>query len=192
MHDAARAQFSAFFERKDTFALGVCNGCQFMSNLREIIPGAENWPDLKQNKSGRFEGRVCMVEVIETDVTKNSVFLSDMAGSKLPIAVAHGEGRVSFSDVTQKEGLVSQGLVAIRYVDSTGVPTELYPLNPNGSPDGITGLQTPDGRVLALMPHPERVVTLESNSWYPPEFKDSWKGVGPWFRIFQNARRWCN
>lgn len=192
MHDAARAQFFAFFERKDTFALGVCNGCQFMSNLREIIPGAGSWPDLKQNKSERFEGRVCMVEVVENDVTKTSVFLSDMAGSKLPIAVAHGEGRVSFSDIAQKEGLVSQGLVAVRYIDSRGAPTELYPLNPNGSPDGITGLQTPDGRVLALMPHPERVVTLESNSWYPPEFNGSWKEVGPWFRIFQNARRWCS
>ncbi|KAH8107650.1 CobB/CobQ-like glutamine amidotransferase domain-containing protein [Cristinia sonorae] len=192
MHEAARKQFSAFFEREDTFALGVCNGCQFMSNLREIIPGAQVWPDFKQNKSERFEGRVCMVEVVESEVTKKSVFLSDMVGSKLPIAVAHGEGRVSFRKNGQKESLLSQGLVGIRYVDSARVPTELYPLNPNGSPEGITGVQTPDGRVLALMPHPERVVTLESNSWYPSEFKDSWKGMGPWFRLFQNARRWCN
>ncbi|TCD67300.1 hypothetical protein EIP91_000270 [Steccherinum ochraceum] len=192
MHDKARQQFSAFFERQDTFALGVCNGCQFMSNLKEIIPGAHNWPDLKQNKSERFEGRVCMVEVIDNAVTTQSVFLSDMVGSKLPIAVAHGEGRVSFANAAQKDALVSQGLVALRYVDSAGRPTEHHPLNPNGSPDGITGLQTPDGRVLALMPHPERVVTLESNSWYPSELKDSWKGMGPWFRIFQNARRWCN
>lgn len=192
MHDAARAQFSAFFEREDTFALGVCNGCQFMSNLKEIIPGAQGWPGFKQNKSERFEGRVCMVEIIENEVTKSSVFLNDMVGSKLPIAVAHGEGRASFSDPMQKDTLASKGLIALRYVDSAGVPTEHYPLNPNGSPGGITGVQTPDGRVLALMPHPERVVTLESNSWYPPEFKDSWKGMGPWFRMFQNARRWCN
>ena len=192
LHDNARKQFSAFFEREDTFALGVCNGCQFMSNLREIIPGAQDWPDFKQNKSERFEGRVCMVEVIQNEVTESSVFLNDMAGSKLPIAVAHGEGRASFSDVAHKDSLVSQHLVAIRYVDSAGTPTELYPLNPNGSPDGITGVQTPDGRVLALMPHPERVTTLESNSWYPPQLRDSWKGMGPWFRMFQNARRWCN
>ncbi|THH31400.1 hypothetical protein EUX98_g2799 [Antrodiella citrinella] len=191
MHDAARKQFSAFFEREDTFSLGVCNGCQFMSNLREIIPGAQDWPDFKQNKSGRFEGRVCMVEVVDTKVTKASVFLNDMAGSKLPIAVAHGEGRASFSEA-QRRVLVSEGLVTIRFINSAGTPTEVYPLNPNGSPDGIGGVQTPDGRVLALMPHPERVVTLTSNSWYPPEFKDAWKGMGPWFRLFQNARKWCN
>ena len=116
-----------------------------------------------------------------------------MVGSKLPVAVAHGEGRVSFSGSAQnqRQALESQGLVALRYVDSTGAPTETYPLNPNGSPGGITGVQTPDGRVLALMPHPERVVALESNSWYPPEFADTWKGVGPWFRLFQSARKWC-
>ncbi|KAI0686752.1 phosphoribosylformylglycinamidin [Cytidiella melzeri] len=192
LNETARAQFVAFFAREDSFALGVCNGCQFMSNLREIIPGAEEvWPDFKQNRSGRFEGRVCMVEVVPNEVTRSSVFLHDMAGSKLPVAVAHGEGRVSFTKVGQLEKLESSSLVAVRYVDAAGEPTDVYPLNPNGSPGGITGVQTPSGRVLALMPHPERVTTLESNSWYPSEFKESWQGVGPWFRLFQNARRWC-
>ncbi|CCL98189.1 uncharacterized protein FIBRA_00183 [Fibroporia radiculosa] len=191
LNDIARAEFSTFFERADTFALGVCNGCQFMSHLRSIIPGAQSWPDFKQNRSERFEARVCVVEVVPGRVTSSSVFLHDMVGSKLPVAVAHGEGRVSFRASSGQEALESAGLVALRYVDSTGVPTEVYPQNPNGSLGGITGIQTPDGRVLALMPHPERVTRLECNSWYPPGFKDSWKGVGPWFKLFQNARRWC-
>ncbi|KAI0798688.1 phosphoribosylformylglycinamidin [Irpex lacteus] len=193
LNETARTQFVEFFNRENTFALGVCNGCQFMSNLREIIPGAQDWPDFKQNKSGRFEGRVSMVEVVSNEVTNSGshVFLRDMAGSKLPVAVAHGEGRVSFREAGQQEKLESAGLVALRYVDSAGDVTETYPLNPNGSPAGITGVQTPDGRVFALMPHPERVTALDSNSWYPPEFKDSWKGVGPWFKLFQNARIWC-
>ncbi|KAI0355766.1 phosphoribosylformylglycinamidin [Trametes cingulata] len=191
LNETARAAFAAFFAREDTFALGVCNGCQFMSNLREIIPGAQNWPDFKANRSERFEGRVCVVEVVPSEATSRSVFLRDMAGSKLPVAVAHGEGRVAFSKEGQQAALEAHGLVGVRYVDSTGAPTELYPLNPNGSPGGITGVQTPDGRVLALMPHPERVVTLESNSWYPPGFAEAWKGTGPWFRLFQSARKWC-
>ena len=191
LNDRARAQFSAFFERENTFALGVCNGCQFMSNLREIIPGAGAWPDFKQNRSERFEGRVCVVEIVPSAVTASSVFLHDMAGSKLPVAVAHGEGRASFREASQRAELEGAGLVALRYVDSKGAQTEVYPLNPNGSPGGLAGVQTPNGRVFALMPHPERVAALESNSWYPPEMKDSWKGVGPWFRLFQNARQWC-
>jgi phosphoribosylformylglycinamidine synthase len=191
LNETARTQFSAFFARDNTFALGVCNGCQFMSNLREIIPGADVWPDFKQNRSGRFEGRVCMVEVIPGDITASSVFLHDMVGSRLPVAVAHGEGRASFREAAQQSKLEATGLVAMCYVDSTGAPTEVYPLNPNGSPGGITGVQTPNGRVLALMPHPERVTTLESNSWYPPELAKNWGAVGPWFRLFQNARRWC-
>ncbi|KZT04179.1 phosphoribosylformylglycinamidin [Laetiporus sulphureus 93-53] len=187
----ARGEFGEFFAREDTFALGVCNGCQFLSHLHEIVPGAHAWPAFKQNRSERFEGRVCTVEIVPSAVTSRSVFLHDMAGSRLPVAVAHGEGRAAFASEEDREKLEAQGLVALRYVDSTGQPTEMYPLNPNGSPGGITGLHTPDGRVLALMPHPERVVRLQCNSWYPPEFNDSWKGVGPWFRLFQNARRWC-
>ncbi|KAI0661303.1 phosphoribosylformylglycinamidin [Cubamyces menziesii] len=191
LNETAREAFAAFFARENTFALGVCNGCQFMSALREIIPGADAWPDFKANRSERFEGRVCVVEVVPSEATARSVFLRDMAGSKLPVAVAHGEGRAAFSKEGQQAALEAQGLVGVRYVDSAGSPTEVYPLNPNGSPAGITGVQTPDGRVLALMPHPERVVTLESNSWYPPEFADAWKGVGPWFQLFQSARKWC-
>ncbi|OSC97422.1 phosphoribosylformylglycinamidin [Trametes coccinea BRFM310] len=191
LNATARAAFAAFFARADTFALGVCNGCQFMSALREIIPGAHAWPDFKPNRSERFEGRVCVVEVVPGPATARSVFLREMAGSKLPVAVAHGEGRAAFGAEGQQAALEAEGLVGLRYVDSAGAPTEVYPLNPNGSPGGITGVQTPDGRVLALMPHPERVVTLESNSWYPPEFAEAWKGTGPWFRLFQSARKWC-
>ena len=111
----------------------------------------------------------------------------------MPVAVAHGEGRAAFlGGAEQLESVKKRGLVALQYVDSQGKPTMAYPLNPNGSLEGITGLQTPNGRVLALMPHPERVVALESNSWYPQELKESWKGMGPWFRLFENARKWCN
>ncbi|KAJ7140922.1 CobB/CobQ-like glutamine amidotransferase domain-containing protein [Mycena epipterygia] len=192
LNATARDQFSKFFERSETFTLAVCNGCQFLSHLRDIVPGAHDWPDFKPNKSERFEGRVAMVEVVDSDITRSSVFLRDMAGSKLPIVVAHGEGRVSFTAPERQQSLESQGLVGLRYIDGRGMPTEVYPANPNGSPGGITGVQTPDGRVLALMPHPERVVALESNSWYPATLANEWTNVGPWFQIFQNARKWCH
>ncbi|KLO16949.1 phosphoribosylformylglycinamidin [Schizopora paradoxa] len=191
LNETARKEFSDFFHREDSFALAVCNGCQFFSHLRNLIPGAEAWPEFKANSSGRFEARVCVVEVVPNQVTESSVFLRGMAGSKFPVAVAHGEGRASFEKSGSASDLLASGGVAIRYVDGEGSPTERYPLNPNGSPGGVTGVQTPNGRVLALMPHPERVVTLESNSWYPPELKERWKGQGPWCRIFQNARSWC-
>ena len=132
-----------------------------------------------------------MVEIVENEITRSSVFFHDMAGSKLPVAVAHGEGRVTFADEAQKESFSKENLVAVRYIDSQSKPTEVYPLNPNGSPDGITGVHTRDGRILAMMPHPERVTTLQSNSWYPWDMVTSWNGVGPWFRMFQNARKWC-
>lgn len=193
LNASARAQFTTFFARDDTFALGVCNGCQLLSTLRDVIPGSQNWPAFKQNRSERFEGRVCTVEIVPGPATARSVFLHDMVGSRLPVAVAHGEGRASFAGgAEQHAALQADGLVALRYVDAEGQPTEVYPLNPNGSPGGITGVQTPDGRVLALMPHPERVVALESNSWYPAQMKEAWGGVGPWFRLFQNARLWCS
>ncbi|KAI0321557.1 CobB/CobQ-like glutamine amidotransferase domain-containing protein [Amylostereum chailletii] len=192
LHAQARRTFEAFFSRDSTFALGVCNGCQFFSHLKEVIPGADAWPEFKANRGGRYEGRVVRVEVVENETTRKSVFLHDMVGSKLPVVVAHGEGRASFASEAQRTELEGGGMVALRYVDGEGQPTEAYPLNPNGSPGGVTGVQTPDGRVLALMPHPERVTTLEANSWFPPEMKEAWKGTGPWFRIFQNARRWCN
>ncbi|KAG5635352.1 hypothetical protein H0H81_011631 [Sphagnurus paluster] len=191
LNEKARKEFVDFFARDDTFALAVCNGFQFLSHLREIIPGAQDWPDLKPNRAERFEGRAAMVEIVDNEITRSSVFFRDMAGSKLPAAVAHGEGRVAFGSEDQRQRLEGQGLVAVRYIDSQGKPTEHYPTNPNGSPGGITGLQTPSGRVLGLMPHPERVVAMQSNSWYPPGFAEAWKGAGPWFRMFLNARKWC-
>ncbi|QRV79422.1 phosphoribosylformylglycinamidine synthase [Ceratobasidium sp. AG-Ba] len=187
LHDGARKQFTEFFARGDTFALAVCNGCQLFSHLKSIIPGAESWPQFKTNRSERFEGRVCMLNVEDTPQTERSVFLRHMRGSKLPVAVAHGEGRASFE--TDPSDLASSGLAPLRYVDSSGRPTQKYPANPNGSPEGIAGVQTSNGRVLALMPHPERVVALESNSWYHPAIAD-WK-VGPWYRLFLSAREWC-
>ncbi|KAG6899474.1 hypothetical protein C0993_009948 [Termitomyces sp. T159_Od127] len=192
LNETARTEFVQFFKREDSFALGVCNGCQFLSHLREIIPGAQDWPDVKPNRAERFEGRASMVEIVDSEVNRSSVFFNDMIGSKLPVAVAHGEGRIAFDSEETRQRLEGQGLVAVRFVDSQGKPTDKYPLNPNGSPGGITGFQTPNGRVLALMPHPERVTALESNSWYPPSFQDTWKGSGPWFRMFQNARKCCS
>lgn len=192
LNEQARKEFVDFFTRDTTFTLAVCNGCQFLSHLREILPGAQDWPDFKPNRAERFEGRVSMVEIMDNEATRSSVFLRDMVGSKLPVVVAHGEGRVAFNGSDHQQRFESQGLTAMRYIDAKGKPTEVYPMNPNGSPGGMTGIQTPDGRVLALMPHPERVVALDSNSWYPPSFADSWKGTGPWFRLFQSARKWCN
>lgn len=186
LHARAREQFSEFFARRDTFALAVCNGCQLFSHLKSIIPGAEDWPQFKPNQSERFESRVCMLAVEDSPQTVNSVFLRDMRGSKLPVAVAHGEGRATLADPSS---LIGTGLAPLTYVDSRGNPTQKYPANPNGSVAGIAGVQTPDSRVLALMPHPERVVTLESNSWYAPSIAH-WK-VGPWYRLFLSAREWC-
>lgn len=186
LNEHARAEFTHFFHARDnTFALGVCNGCQFLSNLKELIPGAEAWPRFERNQSEQFEGRTSMVEITES----NSIFFDGMQGSKLPIAVAHGEGRVQFKSEADAQAFDQQGLMAVRYVDHHGQPTTRYPFNPNGSPGGITGIRTPNGRVLAMMPHPERVVLKESNSWYPAEAA-AWGQVGPWLRMFRNARKW--
>ena len=176
----ARDEFTAFFGRKDSFALGVCNGCQMMSNLHELIPGAERWPHFVRNRSEQFEARFVTLEVQESP----SLFFGGMAGSRIPVAVAHGEGYAEFSDASALAA--AQPLVALRYVDNRGKATETYPLNPNGSPQGITGLTTADGRFTILMPHPERVFRAVQNSWYPAE----WRGDGPWLRMFRNARRW--
>jgi len=224
----ARDEFEAFFRRKDTFALGVCNGCQMMSNLHEIIPGAENWARFSRNQSEQFEARFVMVEVQKSP----SIFLDGMAGSRMPIVVSHGEGYADFSpDITPASGHESslklrfgaaqklkaaQELVTLRYVDNTGQPTETYPLNPNGSPQGITGLTTPDGRFSIMMPHPERVFRAVQNSWYPRDWQlrhvngeasrlreqlpsrtgelrpivSERQENGAWLRMFQNARKW--
>ncbi|MFN3564578.1 MAG: phosphoribosylformylglycinamidine synthase, partial [Burkholderiaceae bacterium] len=171
-------QFAAFFGRGDTFALGVCNGCQMMSQLSVMIPGARHWPRFERNASEQFEGRLVMVEVAESP----SIFFAGMAGSRMPIANAHGEGRAVFRSEEDR----ARALVAVRYVDSQGRPTERYPYNPNGSPDGITGLTTPDGRFTILMPHPERVRRTVQMSWQPPGLGED----SPWMRMFRNARRW--
>ena len=177
---AARDQFAAFFERPDTFTLGVCNGCQMLSNLRELIPGAEHWPHFVRNRSEQFEARLVMVEVADSP----SVLLEGMVGSRLPIVVAHGEGRAEFRDREQLESVQAQ--VALRYVENSGAITERYPANPNGSPEGITGLTTTDGRATVMMPHPERLFRALQHSWRP----DHWSDDGPWMRLFRNARVW--
>jgi phosphoribosylformylglycinamidine synthase len=186
LNATARSEFETFFKREDTFVLGVCNGCQFLSQLKDIIPGAEGWPAFKQNKSGRFEGRVSSVKLPD-EAAERCVFLKGMGGSILPVAVAHGEGRVSFPATKAASDFTSSGLVVGQYVDSRGQPTTRYPANPNGSPEGITAITTPNGRVLAIMPHPERVVARESMSWFPVEEGKEWDGKAPWFRLFQNA-----
>ncbi len=176
----AREQFEAFFRRGDSFALGVCNGCQMISNLHELIPGAELWPRFVRNRSEQFEARLSLVEVLPSP----SIFLQGMEGSHLPIAVAHGEGRAEFRPDSGPAKVLSAGLVGLRYIDNRGNPTETYPANPNGSPRGITGLTTPDGRVTIMMPHPERVFRTVQFSWAP----DEWGEEGPWLRLFRNAR----
>jgi phosphoribosylformylglycinamidine synthase len=178
----AREAFAAFFARTDTFALGICNGCQMFSNLSSLIEGAGDWPRFVQNRSERFEARLCSVEVLQSP----SILLAGMAGSLLPIAVAHGEGRAEFTDAAQSARLHSAGLVAARFVDNRGRPTEHYPENPNGSPAGLTALTTPDGRVTLMMPHPERVFRSVQHSWHPRE----WGEDAPWLRLFRNARAW--
>jgi phosphoribosylformylglycinamidine synthase len=176
----ARDEFEAFFKRKDTFALGVCNGCQMMSKLHEIIPGAENWAHFSRNRSEQFEARFVMVEVQPSP----SIFFNGMAGSRMPIVVSHGEGYADFGD--SKRLKAAQQLVTLRYVDNYGNATETYPLNPNGSPQGITGLTTRNGRYTIMMPHPERVFRAVQNSWHPY----GWQENGAWMKLFQNARKW--
>ncbi|TMM47078.1 phosphoribosylformylglycinamidine synthase [Colwellia ponticola] len=176
----ARAMFKAFFEREDTFSLGVCNGCQMLSNLKEIIPGAEHWPHFVQNKSERFEARFSLVEIQESP----SVLFKGMTGSRMPIAVSHGEGHTEFSSDEAIDAANNSGTVAMRFVNNYGDVTETYPANPNGSVDGITSLTNTNGRVTIMMPHPERVFRTVANSWHP----DSWGEDSPWVRMFRNAR----
>ncbi|MGW8310127.1 MAG: phosphoribosylformylglycinamidine synthase [Thiogranum sp.] len=173
----ARDAFEAFFNRGDSWGLGVCNGCQMMSGLKDIIPGAAHWPRFVRNTSEQFEARFSLVEVLPSP----SILLQGMAGSRLPVAVAHGEGRADFG---AQAAVVERQEVALRYIDHYGQATEIYPLNPNGSPGGITGLTSMDGRFTIMMPHPERVFRGVQNSWCPPE----WGEDGPWMRLFRNAR----
>jgi len=179
---ALRARFEEFLARDDRFALGVCNGCQMLSSLREIIPGTSAWPDFVRNRSEQFEARLSLVEVAKS----KSLFFMGMEGSRIPVASAHGEGRVNFSQVGGSEN--AQGQVALRYVDGLGQATEHFPENPNGSQDGITGLCNEDGRVTILMPHPERTLRAVNFSWAP----QAWEGYSPWRRMFLNARKWVS
>ena len=173
-----KAAFAQFFGRGDTFGLGVCNGCQMMSNLKSIIPGAEAWPKFTRNKSEQFEARFGMVEVMDSP----SIFFQDLAGTHAPLAIAHGEGFADFSQT----GDFTKVVKALRYIDNRGAATEVYPFNPNGSPEGLTAVTTPDGRFTVMMPHAERVARTVTMSWHP----DGWGEDSPWARMFQNARKW--
>lgn len=183
-NDRARDAFEGFFQRDDSFSLGVCNGCQMLSQLKSLIPGAENWPRFVRNESEQFEARVSMVQVEKSP----SILLAGMEGSRLPIAVAHGEGRAEFRDSGHLRSMQTSDQIAMRYVDNYGQVTTRYPANPNGSSAGITGLTTPDGRVTIMMPHPERVARAVTNSWRP----DEWRQDGAWMRMFRNARVWVD
>jgi phosphoribosylformylglycinamidine synthase len=179
----ARTEFERFFARSDSFALGACNGCQMLSQLRELIPGAENWPRFVRNRSEQFEARLVMVEIPASP----SIFFAGMAGSRLPIATAHGEGRPRFHSESSRNA----ALVAMRYVDNRGQAASGYPANPGGAEDGVTGLTTGDGRFTIVMPHPERVFRAVQLSWHPREWgEDRGDGVSPWMRMFRNARVW--
>jgi phosphoribosylformylglycinamidine synthase len=190
MHEEnARPTFQRFFTRPDTFALGVCNGCQMLTRIAELIPGTRHWPLFLENKSEQFEARVSMVR-IQDNSKKPSVFLHGMNGSALPIAVSHGEGRASFRSPQDLEEMNREGLIPIRYTDNRGSVTTRYPYNPNGSPEGVAGVRSQDGRVLALMPHPERTVVGDVGSYIPAGKQEEWGEFGPWVRLFRSARRW--
>ena len=180
-NELAREQFQRFFEAPNSITLGVCNGCQMLSNLNELIPGSELWPRFVRNSSESFEARFSLVEVQKN----NSIFLNDMAGSHMPIAVSHGEGRVELKNAQHLIALEQSNNIALRFIDNYAKQTEAYPANPNGSPAGITGLSSNDGRVTIMMPHPERVFRTVANSWHP----DEWQEDSPWMRMFRNARK---
>ncbi len=181
-HSATRDVFAAFFARPDTFTLGVCNGCQMLAALKSLIPGTEYWPRFVRNRSEQFEARFSLVEVLES----KSLFFADMQGSRLPIAVSHGEGRAEFFDAAAQQQLLTQNQLALRFINNFGTVAERYPANPNGSPLGITAVTNQDGRVTAMMPHPERVFRSVQNSWYP----DNAGADSGWMRMFRSARRW--
>ena len=183
-NEQIRDQFQSFFQRSDSFSLGVCNGCQMLSNLKTLIPGAELWPRFVRNHSEQFEARFSLVRVEESP----SIFLQGMAGSHMPIAISHGEGRAEFSSQKAMDRLLSSNQVAMRFLNNQGQVAARYPANPNGSPDGITGVSSSDGRATLMMPHPERVYRTVQNSWHP----DDWGEDGAWMRIFRNARKFVD
>jgi phosphoribosylformylglycinamidine synthase len=179
-------QFKAFFARTDTFGLGVCNGCQMFAELADIIPGAEAWPRFTTNQSERFEARLSQVEVLDSP----SLFFAGMAGTRLPIAVAHGEGFANFSRRGNHAAIAQGGLAAMRFTDHFGQPTETYPMNPNGSPGGLTAVTTADGRFTAMMPHPERVFRNVQMSWTDLSVTGGLDAPSPWMQLWRNARKW--
>jgi phosphoribosylformylglycinamidine synthase len=181
LNSKVRDEFEAFFSRQDTLSLGVCNGCQMMSHIKEIIPGADLWPQFIKNESEQFEARFVSVKLQKN----NSPFFNGMEDSILPIAVAHGEGRVKFTNNNDIESVKAQDLVTMSYVNNQDQGTLRYPFNPNGSALGITGLTSLNGRASIMMPHPERVFKSDQNSWYPK----SWNEYGPWYRMFANANK---
>jgi phosphoribosylformylglycinamidine synthase len=183
-NEQIRDQFQSFFQRSDSFSLGVCNGCQMLSNLKTLIPGAELWPRFVRNHSEQFEARFSLVRVEESP----SIFLQGMAGSHMPIAISHGEGRAEFSSQKAMDRLLSSNQVAMRFLNNQGQVASTYPANPNGSPEGITGVSSSDGRATLMMPHPERVYRTVQNSWHP----DDWGEDGAWMRIFRNARKFVD
>jgi phosphoribosylformylglycinamidine synthase len=190
MHEEnARPEFQRFFARPDTFALGVCNGCQMLTRIAELIPGTSHWPIFLENQSQQFEARTSMVKIHDNSKTP-SVFLHGMNGSSLPIAVSHGEGRASFKHSSDLEAMNADGLIPLRYTDNRGQVTTRYPFNANGSPEGVAGVRSLDGRVLAMMPHPERTIMVDVGSYIPKEKADIWGDFGPWVRMFKSARRW--
>jgi phosphoribosylformylglycinamidine synthase len=182
LSDRTAEQFREFFKRSDVFALGVCNGCQMLAALKDLIPGAQHFPRLLRNKSEQFEARLSLVEILPS----KSILLDGMQGARLPIAVAHGEGRMTFAPDMPLAELHQSQLLCARFINHSGHPTLHYPENPNGSVDGLTALCNFDGRVTIMMPHPERVFRAVQHSWCP----NDWAEAGPWMRLFDNARRW--
>jgi phosphoribosylformylglycinamidine synthase len=180
----AREEFAAFFQRQSSFTLGVCNGCQMLSALKDLIPGAERWPRFVRNRSEQYEARLALVRVPPS----TSVLLQGMHGSVLPIAVAHGEGQAEFDAGSTAAALFDDGLASLQFVDNRDRPTQKYPFNPNGSALGLAGLCSVDGRVTSVMPHPERVFRTVQHSWAPRE----WGEDGGWMRLFRNARVFVN
>ena len=183
-NEPVKKQFESFFNNSNTLTLGVCNGCQMVSQLKELIPGSANWPTFVRNRSEQFEARFSLVKVESSP----SAFFAGMSGSHFPLAVAHGEGRVHFSTKEEQRLIADSGLISIKYVDNRGSVASIYPSNPNGSPEGIAGLSSKDGRVTIMMPHPERVFRTCQNSWYPDGCGES----APSMRLFRNARRWLD
>jgi phosphoribosylformylglycinamidine synthase len=178
-NDGLKDSFEQFFNRNDTFAIGVCNGCQMLSSIKQLVPGADHWPRFLRNTSEQYEARFVMVEIS----SEKSVLFKDMQGSRLPVSTAHGEGRAVFDYDESAQALKQNNQVCVRFIDHSGMVTERYPLNPNGSQGGLTGFTNEDGRFTIMMPHPERVFRSVSNSWHPT----GWGEYSPWIKLFQNA-----